>query len=595
MKAKQRGVVYKSLIRLVRITPRKFRLRGFISFLFLFVNSGLDLIGLGAVIPLITVLLEDNAIEKSNLLQSIYDWMGFDAQQDLVIFLSATILGFILLKNLMSLAIQWYQAKFSYDLQRHFSSRLYRAYYNKGYLYFKSLNSANIVRNIQAVPSAFAANILMPLLSVVNEIVVVTFITCALLIYDAAIVGLLVAVVGPSFLLFYWFTKSLSRRIAEQQHEIAPLLSKNIIESVYGYLDVITTNTKLNFFGRHEDYQHRLAGLQTKSQVLKVAPNKILESALFLGVITIVVYGVLTFSERSELITLLGVFAISAYRIMPSVNRILMGVISLNGFRYTIDLIEGELYGSDNVQTDEELNLPLPFKKAINIEEVSFRYAPELPEVVTGINLKIQKGDSVGFVGKSGSGKSTLINLLLGFIFPQSGAIKIDNQVLTPNHLKDWRNKVGYVQQDVYLVDGSIRENVAFGLNLSKIDDEKIWKALEMASLAQFVKNLDDQLDHQVGERGGNLSGGQRQRIGIARSLYFGAEVLFFDEATSALDNETETEVTEAINKLQQSDLTMIIIAHRITTLKYCDHIYQLDEGHLVGEVSYETLVKEVV
>ena len=592
MKPRQKGVIFKTFWRVVRVLPRQFKLAGLLSFLMLFLNSALDLLGLGAVVPLLIVLLEEDGISSNKYLNNIYENFEFQSHNSFILAICIFILIVIILKNTLSLGIQFYQANFSYRLQRHFSIILYRSYYRKGFLYFKSLNSANIVRNIQAVPTAFALNIMLPLMSVINEIIMISAIMVGLLIYQFEILVLLALIVGPAFVIFFFGTKRLNRRIAEKQHELMPLVSKNIIESVYGYLDVKVTNTESNFYRRHEDLQLELTGLRTKAQVLKIAPSKILETALFLGVVTIVVYGVYSFETRTELITLLGVFALSAYRIMPSVNRILTGVISLNGFRYILDIIESD---ADNEVQEEQFFEDLTFENSITVYNLSYRYNHKNDLALDCINVKIKRGESIGLVGKSGSGKSTFLNVILGFLTPSEGSIKIDRQKLCEENVVSWRHHIGYVQQDVYLVDGSVRENVAFGVSNAEINDELIWTALEKASLKDFVSSLDGKLEFVVGERGGNLSGGQRQRIGIARALYAGATILCFDEATSALDNETEQEVTAAINNLQSENLTMIIIAHRISTLKKCDRIFEFENGKMLGEIQYDELVNRTI
>jgi ABC-type bacteriocin/lantibiotic exporter with double-glycine peptidase domain len=401
-------------------------------------------------------------------------------------------------------------------------------------------------------------------------------------------------IVTPAFGLFYRFTSKKSKDIAEEQHALSPLLFKNLMESVFGYVDVKMTGTEQIFFQRHRRIQTKLMRIQTLSQVLKIAPTKIIESAMFLGIVLIIVYGVYRFDDRSSLVTLLSVFAVAAYRVLPSINRILIGVVSLNSYQYTLNMIERfSNYSEDD--NNKALHKQIQFNETIEGKEIKFSYAPGKDSVLKGVNFSIKRGEVLGIIGKSGSGKSTLMNMILGFLKPTSGSVTVDGIPLEDEVMEAWRSKVGYVQQDVFLTDGTIRENVAFGQDASLIDDTKVRDALKRASLIEYVDQLPSGVNTMVGERGGNLSGGQRQRVGIARSLYYGAEVLCFDEATSALDNETEQEVTEAIHNLSQGSLTLIIIAHRVTTLKYCDRILEMENGFMSKSISYDELIRKTI
>lgn len=590
MKNPESWIIFKLFGRLVRILPRQYRFGAVISLLLLLLNSALDLLGLGALVPLITVVLRENAIAESPYLNNLYQWSGLQSLNGFITALCLGILIIILVKNITSLWIHYYQARFSYRLQRFYSFNLFKAYYNKGFLFFKATSSPKIFRNIQSVPNVFATNILLPLLSVLNELVILAFIVVGLTIYNVQIVLLLVVVILPAFSIFYYSTKNKAKEVAEQQHTLTPKLFKNIMEAVYGYSDVKITNTEKEFYSRHQFLQAQLMGYQTIGQVLKMAPNKIIEVAMFSGIVAIMIYGVYSFDSRTDLLTLLSLFAVSAYRVLPSVNRILVGVMSLNAYKYTVRMIEEEgAYNDVKISLEEELTLN--FRSSIEINDVSFSYDRDKPKVFSGLRLSIKKGEVIGLVGSSGSGKTTLMNLLLGFISPNSGEIRIDDIALDAAHLNAWRNAIGYVQQDVYILDATLRENVAFGYSSDEIDDNRVIDSLKKASLGSLLDELDGGIFAEVGEHGGQLSGGQRQRVGIARALYSGASTLFFDEATSALDVETENEVTDAIHELSGSSLTIIIIAHRYTTLKYCDRIVRLERGKVEGEYTYEELL----
>lgn len=369
-------------------------------------------------------------------------------------------------------------------------------------------------------------------------------------------------------------------RLEQEANTIAPKLTQSIFQSVHGFADVEITNMQETFRKRISDYIHRLVRLNIRRTVYNASPTKVIETGMVITIFTITVYGLYFLPDRAGLAALLGLFALAAYRILPSVNRIMMALISIKGYQYTFDVIsEVKGFEPDTIQ-----HTSISFDHKVEIKNLSFQFPDADKNVLTDINLTIHKGESIGIMGTSGSGKTTLMNLLLGFWEPTQGTIFIDDKPLTKNTLQSWRKRIGYVQQEVYIIDASVAENVAFGLRKKEIDTAKLEKVLKQASLWEHILTLPNNTDTNIGERGTKLSGGQRQRIGIARALYAGADVLFFDEATSALDSKTELEITESIRTLADGQLTLIIIAHRETTLKYCNRIVKISKGRIEGK-----------
>jgi len=312
-----------------------------------------------------------------------------------------------------------------------------------------------------------------------------------------------------------------------------------------------------------------------------------------LGIVVIFVY-ILFISAKgtSSAVVLVGLFAAAAYRLMPSMNRIvgnLMYVKRSQSSVANLNFYKDAIPGRRAVVED----VPITFNHTIEFKNLNYKFPGEAKYVLKNINLKVQKGEKVGFVGTSGSGKTTLMNTLLRFIEEESGEISVDGVKLNEANLNNWRKLIGYVKQDIFILDGSIKENIAFGD--TEVNERRLLRAITQASLSELVKSLPDGVNSVVGEKGSRLSGGQRQRIGIARALYRDAEILVFDEATSALDNETEAEVTEAIDKLSDTNKTIFVIAHRITTLKNCNRIYELKNGTIDSVHSYEELLERVI
>ncbi|MBO2032544.1 ATP-binding cassette domain-containing protein, partial [Siccationidurans ginsengisoli] len=338
--------------------------------------------------------------------------------------------------------------------------------------------------------------------------------------------------------------------------------------------------------------QNEVQSLDAEAYLFSLLPTKMIEMVAIIGVLTIFLYAIFFPSASTNLIALVGLFAAAAYRLMPSMNRILTALVQLKQFQYTIESLESYREAKYN-ESPHPQQLPLSFNKSIAFDNLCFSFPGEQKPTLRNVNIAIRKGEKIGFIGSSGSGKTTLMNILLRFYSEQQGAILIDGQPLTPQHLQAWHSIIGYVKQDTFLMEASIQDNITLGD--SEVDIKRMHYAIEQASLQSFVTSLPEGLNTFIGERGSKLSGGQRQRIGIARALYKQTEILVLDEATSALDNETEREVNEAINKLSHTDMTILIIAHRITTLRECDRIYELSHGEVIAEHQYEDLIRKIV
>lgn len=561
-------------MRLRWILPTMFKRQALIVFILLLLNSVLELAGLGALIPLFISILQPDAFE-SGWLNELYEWSGASSTTSFTLILSGLIFVFILLKNIVSILIVRYQASFSFSLYSYFATRLQRYFYHKGFLYFKTRNSNEIVRDINTIPLMFAQNLLLSLLGLMTELAILMMIVLSITIYDPTIMLLLMLIVVPVFFIFYQLVKNKISDLAIEANDIQAETSKNLYQSVFGYVDVMINNNKEWFFEAYNKNVHRMSQIRTKQYVYNLMPSKVIETTMILGILIIIGYGVAFLPSRGDLLILLGVFALAAYRILPSVNRMMMALMNIKSYQFTIGVVEK----TKELDLDENTEKDLKFNNCIEIKNLSYHYPSKKEDVLKEINISVKKGESIGFIGRSGSGKTTLANILLGFLKPTKGEILIDGVKLDEENLVAWRHLVGYVQQEVFLVDGTLAENIALGYG--DIDRTQVEAVIERASLKELVRDLPNGMDTMVGERGTRLSGGQRQRVGIARALYSGAKILFFDEATSALDTETETEITEAINSLAGDELTMFIIAHRLSTLKYCDRIIELNKGRM--------------
>ena len=568
------NVIFKTVIRLKAILPNRYRKRGLIAVFLLLINSLLELLGLASIIPLFTVIMKDGVIQQNYYLSFVYNTFGYSSESNFIITICAFVVLIIFIKNIIGILIQKYQSRFSLDLMSFFMLKLHKYFFQKGFLFFKETNSVLINRDIFAVPQRFSQIIVLGVFNLFHEILVLILIITAIVFYNPGIVLLLLFTVVPVFVIFYLATKNKIKKLGDDFHNLSPEIGNNIFQSVFGYIDVMINGTYLFFSNRIKKNMNAFKNISINMIVYKLIPSKLIEVSMILSIFVITIYGLKFMSSKEELLSLLGIYTIAAYRIMPSINRIMIALNGITENQYTIPVLEKLInFKSDGNKIVGEIN----FIENISISKVCYKYPNANDNIINNFNCTINKGEIICIKGNSGGGKTTIMNLMLGFLKPNSGEIKIDGQVLNNSNIESWQQKIGYVQQEVYLLDSSIAENIAFGIDKSLIDYDKINLVLKQASLVNFIESLDDGIDTLVGERGANLSGGQRQRIGIARALYFDSEVLFFDEVTSALDPETEVEINKTIESLSINDgITIVMIAHRETGLDFVNKIIRI-------------------
>ncbi|MCU4158148.1 ABC transporter ATP-binding protein/permease [Carboxylicivirga sp. A043] len=580
------NLIFSTIKRILQVLPPGYKKKSAKMMVLLFINSVMELFGLAAFLPLFSVILQDGVIQTHPIISKVYKIGGFVSENQFILFLAGFIVFAIIFKNVMSLFILRSQARFSLSLYQYFAIRLHELFYSKGFAFFKQTNSNVIMRDVNVIPQRFANNMVLPVFNFLNELFVLSFILISLVLYDWKAIVLLSCTILPIFMLFYNWVKGRTAKVEKVSNEIVPLLGKSIFQSIFGYTDVEITNSQYKFRNKIAYYLNKLVKLSVKRTIYAQAPTKVIEAGMVITIFAITAYGLFFLPDRSGLAALLGLFALAAYRILPSVNRIMIALISIKGHQFTFDTILDVKEFTPDVENEEHIT----FNNNIKLNNISFRFPDSKTNLLNKINLNIAKGESIGFIGPSGAGKTTLMNMMLGFWKATEGQIQVDNSILKDSTIKSWRDYVGYVQQEVYILDGTLAENIAFGIDKSQINQKKLVKAIKQASLWNFVQSLPQKMETMIGERGTKLSGGQRQRVGIARAIYSGATILFFDEATSALDSQTEQEITESIRLLSGGDLTIIVIAHRISTLKYSDRIIEINNGSITREVTYEEL-----
>lgn len=557
------------------IIPRQFRARGYLVTFTILLRALLNFVGLAALLPVLYLILDSENIHSNRYLSEIYDTFGFGSDTSFVASVTAAMLLFITLKCLVNLALYRFERDYIYALYRYLSRNLYIDYFNRGLSFIKSSNSAVLSRNVNVVCYTFVAGVLRPLASIFSEAMLFAMLFAAILIYNPTAALLTVAIFVPSVWLYFALVRKRVNRYGDIENEAQRTKYRNVVETYRGYADIEINNAfpkMLSSFDRSID---TIIDVGAKNATVSTLPQIFTEIGLAAGMSLLVTMSV--GSGSSDMKILFGIFAVAALRLLPSIRSIMAAWTALRYNRYTIDIIrDADINKTSTVEDTADDRFE--FRDSIEIDNLSFRFADSDKDTLHGLSFEIRKGEKIGIKGRSGAGKTTLFNLLLGFYRPTGGGIRIDGELLSESNRRKWQNTIGYVSQSVFLTDNTILANIALGCDEASVDLDRVNKAVDMANLREFVDSLPNGLQSRIGECGALLSGGQRQRIGIARALYKRADILFFDEATSSLDSDTERGINESIETLSRNDdqLTIIIIAHRESSLDCCDRIIEI-------------------
>lgn len=560
----------------------KDKMKIFLLLIMVVIGSFLELMGVTIFMPLIEIIMDPATIEETPLLKTMYDWMNYDSVEMFLAFLAFVIIIVYVVKNVFLWVQQDLILRFSYNTQRKLSTKLLSSYLRQPYTFHLNKNVAELQRSLQEDTNMFT-QMLMHLLQLIAEIVVCIALGIYLFIVSQSIttvvLGLLVLCVG----IFTYATKRFSKTLGKESQIYKAKLYQWVNQSLGGVKEVKVLNREKYFVDSYEKYYKLYIRGARINRVLSITPKYIVETVCMSGLLIAVIIKIM-FGQKDmvEFIPQLAVFAIAAFRLLPSVGRINEHVNNILYASPSVELIYHDLKEIEDYEevVGAEEGKEWKFENAIYARKINYTYPGADAPVLDNAECIIPKGKTVALVGSSGAGKTTMADVILGLLTPQMGKIKIDDMNVYKN-LSIWHKHLGYIPQVIYLSDDTIRNNVAFGVREEEIDNEAIMSALKKAQLWDFVDDLPDGLDTFVGDRGVRLSGGQRQRIGIARALYHDPEILVLDEATSALDSETETAVIQAIESLQGMK-TMIIIAHRLTTIKNADIIYEVVGGKAV-------------
>lgn len=576
------------------IFDKKQKLQSVLLCIGLFVGALLELVGVSFITQLVTLISNPEKIHSNEIMQYCYDFFNMTSDRQFFLFVVIALIFVYLIKNLYLLWINYVQYTFVFNNQLRLSGRLIDCYLKKPYTYHLDNNSAEMVRNVMLDSERFFQMLLSVFLTL-SELLVSTLLCVFLLIVDPVITISVVAILAVFTGLYLILFKGKAKKYGKTNQIYDGKMHQSINQALGAVKDIKILHREKYFADSFLAYGKKKMTAVRNNNVLGQFPKYLIETVCIGTVLLVLVFKIYKGEDLNTMIPQLAAFAIAAFKLLPSVSKINNYANLIVFLKPSVDLIYRDIKDTEDMVNYEiadesgniiEINDDGSQNKdtcyvadKISINNIVYRYPHTDRDVLNGISFEIPLGKSIGFIGESGSGKSTLADVILGILTPTSGTVMYGNMDVHKHPLK-WSKKLAYIPQSIFLCDDTIRNNVAFGIDEDKIDDEKVWKALREAQLEQFVKSQPDGLDSMVGERGVRISGGQRQRIGIARALYDNPEILVLDEATSALDTGTESAVMEAIDKLSGT-MTLIIIAHRLTTIKNCDYVYKVENGNI--------------
>ena len=551
--------------------------------LLIIIGSFFEMAGVSVIVPLIQVILAPDSVLENPSLKEILQIMGITSATGVVLFIGIGTIILYIVKNLYMTFLSWKRVHFAAKVQQELSVNMMKAYMNKGYVFFLNTNTGDVQRGIQNDAEG-VYQVLLQGMRLITELFSVFCICVLLIIIDWKMAGCIMLFAVFGFVIVSLTCRRYLRRIGKEYQLYTGIVNGSLIQIVQGIKEITVMQCKDFFVHKYEKALGKRQKIVAGQVVAAETPAYLIEAVCVTGMLSVVSFSALQNTEMTGFVSSLGAFAIAAFRILPSMGKI---TNYLNNFMFyypSLDSVYENMKTLNAARNEEKYptdeNEEIIFKEKLELKDVTWHYPNSEKNVLDKLTIQINKGTSVGFVGASGSGKTTTADIILGLFKPQEGNALIDGRDIS-TYAGQWHKIIGYVPQNIYLIDDTVRNNVAFGIEEEDIEDAKVWNALQQAQLKEFVEELPERLDTPLGDRGVRFSGGQRQRMAIARALYHDPDILVLDEATSALDTETENAVMEAIDMLHNKK-TLIIVAHRLSTIQNCDMVYEIADGKAI-------------
>jgi len=579
--------------KLLKLFNRSEKVKIGLLFGMMMIAAFLELLGIGMIPAFVAIVADPAKVLKYKQLSELYQLLNINNSRDLLIYGGLILIGVYVLKNTYIIIYHYIEARFIFNRRYTFSHKLMTAYMQAPYTFYLERNSSELLRNTNNEVNILINNVLLPILKVSKELIMGIVVVVFLLFAEPTITLILSVVMGGMAGSFLFITRDRINNLGIKAQEYRKGMLKAAQQGFGGIKDARVLNREGEFIETFREMAYQSSQLQLKKTFISNIPRPTVETLSVGGIILIAVIMVLQDRPISSIVPIIAMFGVAIVRLIPAINQVTQLLTDLQFNIASVNPVYDDLTllkeSAQAFRSDRRKKQKLALQKSIVIENLHYRYPKSDEQALNGVNFEIPYGSAVALVGSSGSGKTTLADLILGLLVPQKGAIFVDGINILES-VSGWQQNIGYIPQFIYLSDDTLKRNIAFGLPDDKIDNEKITKAVELAQLSDLVGHLPEGIETVIGERGTRLSGGQRQRVGIARALYHDPQVLVMDEATSALDNITEQQIIEAIEALK-GERTVIMIAHRLTTVMNCDIIFFMEEGKILDQGTYQELL----
>ena len=569
------------------------RLKILILFFGILIHGIIEISSIASILPFMSIVMDPTIINTNIFLSKLYNFFNFNSYNSFLVSLGLLVFILLFFSNAYAAFIFWWITRFVQFQSYRLSKKIFDNYLSQSYIFFLNRNSSELSKNVLTEVNRVIIGVIYPMLLAVSKVAIVIFIAILLLYVNPKLSIVISVTLTIAYGIVYYVVREYLRGIGELSTKATFEKYKFTDEAFSGIKDIKLRGTETEFIKKYSQPAKKFAEYSATSAVISLLPRYAIETLAFGGLLLIVIFLISTSENFMSVIPLVALYSLAGYRIMPGLQQIYHSIAQIRYNTPALDILLKDLKNSTynkNITDGKLISLP-KIKKEIEFKSVYFKYPNSNDQILENINVKIRSNSLTAFVGKTGSGKTTLIDILLGLLPINKGDILVDNIKLKEDNFSSWQKKLGYVPQNIFLTDDTLKNNIAFAVPDNQVDHKKIINAAKLAELENYISTLPDKYNTYVGEKGIRISGGQIQRVGIARALYYNPEIIVLDEATSALDNLTEKNIMDSLKKLSKSK-TIIIIAHRLSTIKNCDQIYFLEKGRVSAEGNYNELIK---
>lgn len=587
----------KLIVELFGLLTREQRRRFWILQLLVIIMATFELIGVASIFPFIAIVSDSSVIESNSLINLAYVWSNSQSQSEFLLLVGISVLIILAVSSIVSIFTSWQLAMFAAQIGTEIADRLFSYYLSQNWLFHASTSSSRLTKNISTESLRLSDFVIQPLMQLNAKIVLVVLLSTSIVIYDPKVAVFSIAIFLAVYLVLYLVVR---KKLQENGDSLTVYMSKRfhlMSEGFGGVKDVILLGRKDFFIERFDEAGRLFSRARGVNAGISLIPRYLIEFVAFGSVILLILYLLRDGGSVNTLLPILTVYAFAGLKLLPAIQHAYVNLSQVKGNISAFETLKDDLGKAKDQENNNSVasygardNTRIRLSKKMELKNICFNYSEDRP-VLSNVNLEIVANQVIGIVGNSGSGKSTLIDVILRLIDPKNGSMYVDGNIIDKSNTRPWQNSIGFVPQSIFLTEGSVAENIAFGVPENEIDYQQVENVVKLAHLEEMIKQLPFALDTKVGERGVQLSGGQRQRIAIARALYFGADILVFDEATSALDGITEKMIMDAVHDFQGSK-TIIMVAHRLKTVQKCDKIFFMENGRITDQGNYSELLE---